>query len=193
MKLLIGLGNPGKKYNNNRHNFGFMAADAIASGLKAPDYLEKFGGLLTKADGAYIFKPLSFMNNSGIPASDLANFYKISPNDVYVFYDELDIELGRVKIKSGGGDGGHNGIKSLDSHLGKNYWRVRLGIGHPGHKDLVHGYVLGDFTNADKEIAQKVTKNIADNIDILIKGDRELFLTKFFMEHKPIKPIPPQK
>ena len=180
MKLFIGLGNPGKKYEKNRHNFGFMALDSIASSLKAADYVEKFGGLYTKTPEAHLFKPLSFMNNSGIPASDLANFYKIQPNDIYVFYDELDIELGKVKIKNGGGDGGHNGIKSLDSHLGKAYWRVRLGIGHPGDKDMVHDYVLGNFTSEEKKLSEKVTKKIAENIDLLIKGDRELFLTRYF-------------
>ncbi len=188
MKLFIGLGNPGKKYEKNRHNFGFMAVDEIARELKAPDYIEKFGGLLTKADGAYLFKPLSFMNNSGIPASGLANFYKIQLNDVYVFYDELDVEPGKIKIKSGGGDGGHNGIKSLDSHLGKAYWRVRLGIGHPGHRELVHGYVLSDFTSEERKTAENVTKKIAGNIGLLLKGERELFLTRYHLEPKPEKP-----
>lgn len=180
MKLFIGLGNPGKKYEHNRHNFGFMAIDAIARQLNAPKFLEKDGGVFTKTANVMLFKPLSFMNNSGIPASHVANFYKFNLADIYVFYDELDIELGKIKIKSGGGDGGHNGIKSLDAHMGKSYWRVRMGINHPGSKDLVHSHVLSDFTPEESKLAEKVTKTIADNIDLLIKGDRELFLTRYF-------------
>ena len=122
------------------------------------------------------------MNNSGVPASKIATFYKIQPNDIYVFYDELDVALGKVKIKNGGGAGGHNGIKSLDSHMSKAYWRVRLGIGHPGHKDLVHDYVLNDFVPTERPLAEKVTKTIAQHIDLLIKGNRELFLTNYHLD-----------
>jgi PTH1 family peptidyl-tRNA hydrolase len=180
MKLFIGLGNPGKKYEQNRHNFGFMAIDAIAKQLDAPDFIEKSSGLFAKTKEVILFKPMTFMNNSGVPSSKVASFYKILPQDIYVFYDELDVALGKVKIKNGGGDGGHNGIKSLDEHISKAYWRVRLGINHPGHKDLVHGHVLSDFTPEERPLAEKVTKTIAKHIDLLIKGERELFLTRFF-------------
>lgn len=188
MKLFVGLGNPGKKYSKNRHNLGFLAIDEIAEKIKAAEFIEKFGGLCSRSPDLILFKPLSFMNNSGIPVSDLANFYKININDVYVFYDELDIELGKIKIKNGGGDGGHNGIKSLDAHLGKAFWRVRLGIGHPGHKDLVHGYVLSDFTNEEKKLAEATCKKVAENIGLIKEGNRELFLTKFFEEKKETPP-----
>jgi peptidyl-tRNA hydrolase, PTH1 family len=180
MKLFIGLGNPGKKYEHKRHNFGFMAIDAIAQQLNAPNFVEKDGGLFAKTPQAMLFKPLSFMNNSGIPAGHIASFYKFNLADIYVFYDELDIELGKIKIKSGGGDGGHNGIKSLDAHMGKSYWRVRMGISHPGNKDLVHNHVLSDFNNEESKLAEKTTKIIAENIKLLLQGERELFLTRYF-------------
>ena len=178
-KLFIGLGNPGAKYQHNRHNLGFMAVDEIAAHLKAPEWSEKFGGMLSRLDDLYLFKPMDFMNNSGIPSSRIANFYKIPPENVYVFYDELDLTLGKIKIKQGGGDGGHNGIKSLDAHFGKDYWRVRLGINHPGNKDMVHSHVLSDFSADEKVIAVKCVKTIAQNIKTLTQ-DRNLFLTKYF-------------
>ena len=188
MKLFIGLGNPGKKYELNRHNFGFMALDEIAHKLKASAWSEKFGGAYAKADGAHLFKPLSFMNNSGVPAGQLASFFKVDIEDTYVFYDELDIELGKLKIKQGGGDGGHNGIKSLDAHMGKNYWRVRMGISHPGIKEMVHSHVLSDFDAEEMKTASKVAKTIAENIDLLIKGESVLFLTKYALKFNGQRP-----
>lgn len=187
--LLIGLGNPGAKYTHNRHNFGFMALDEIARKLNAPAWTEKYNGELSRLGNIYLFKPMTFMNNSGVPTSKLANFFKIPLNNIYVFYDELDVALGKVKIKQGGGDGGHNGIKSLDAHLGKDYWRIRLGINHPGHKDLVHNHVLSDFTPDENQTVEKCIKNIAENIDVLIKGDRNLFLTRY---HEGFEPKPPK-
>lgn len=188
MKLFIGLGNPGTKYELNRHNFGFMALDEIALHLKATGWTEKFGGLYAKTEGAHLFKPMSFMNNSGIPAGQLASFFKIDIEDIYVFYDELDVELGKVKIKQGGGDGGHNGIKSLDAHMGKNYWRVRMGISHPGIKEMVHSHVLSDFNADEKKTAEKVAKTIAENADLLIKGESVLFLTKYALKFNGQRP-----
>ena len=188
MKLLIGLGNPGKKYELNRHNLGFMALDEIAIQLKATQWSDKFGGLYAKTEAAHLFKPMSFMNNSGIPAGQLCSFFKIDIDNVYVFHDELDIELGKVKIKQAGGDGGHNGIKSLDAHMGKNYWRVRLGIGHPGIKEMVHSHVLSDFAPEELKTAEKVTKTIAENIDLLIKGDSVSFLTKYALKFNGQRP-----
>ena len=178
-QLFIGLGNPGSKYAHNRHNFGFMAIDEIAVQLKASAFVEKFGGLISRIGDLFLFKPLDFMNNSGISSSQIANFYKIPLDNIYVFYDELDASLGKIKIKQGGGDGGHNGIKSLDAHIGKDYWRVRLGINHPGHKDLVHGHVLSDFTIDEKIVAEKTVKKIAENVNYLIQGDTNLFLTRY--------------
>ncbi len=178
--LLIGLGNPGARYQDNRHNFGFMAVDDIALKLKASNWAEKFGGQMARAGDVYLFKPMDFMNNSGIPASQIANFYKIPLENIYVFHDELDVELGKIKIKKGGGNGGHNGIKSLDAHMGKDYWRVRLGIAHPGNKDLVHDHVLSDFNAEEIPVAEKSIKTIAGNINLLIEGHHNLFLTKYF-------------
>lgn len=174
-----------------------MAIDAIASELKAPDFVEKFGGLYSKvAIGGdrhlHMFLPMSFMNNSGVPAAQVASFYKVPIAETYVFYDELDIELGKIKIKQGGGDGGHNGIKSLDSHIGNAYWRIRLGINHPGDKDLVHSHVLSDFNASEAELAQKVCKVAAQNIKYLTEGTRELFLSKYSEVMIPPRPKPPR-
>lgn len=190
--LFIGLGNPGGKYEHNRHNFGFMAVDAIHAELKAPPFAEKFGGAYSRIGELHLFKPLSFMNNSGVPAAQAASFFKIPLASTYVFYDELDVELGKIKIKQGGGDGGHNGIKSLDSHMGHTYWRVRLGIGHPGNKDLVHSHVLSDFSKDESQLAEKVCKTLAANIRHLTEGTRELFLSKYSEVMIPPRPKPPK-
>jgi PTH1 family peptidyl-tRNA hydrolase len=194
MKLFIGLGNPGKKYDNNRHNFGFMVLDEIAIKLKATSWIDKFDGLYAKTEAAHLLKPQSFMNNSGIPSGQLASFFKINIEDIYVFHDELDLELGKVKIKQGGGDGGHNGIKSLDSHMGKNYWRVRMGISHPGIREMVHSHVLSDFSGDEQKTAEKVVKRIAENIDLLIKGESTQFLTKYALKFNGQRPnaVPPK-
>lgn len=172
-KLLIGLGNPGKEYAGNRHNVGFMAVDALAATLKASDFKKKFSGMLAetthKGEKIYLFKPQTFMNRSGIPTSELAQFYKIPIEDVVVFYDELDLQLGKLRIKQGGGSGGHNGIKSLDQHIGANYWRVRIGIDHPGIKDMVSSYVLSDFAKDEwpiiESLIQALTKQAVKLVD----------------------------
>jgi len=177
MKLVVGLGNPGKKYEHNRHNVGFMLLDSL--GL---EFTEKFGGLYAKKGRVHYFKPLTFMNNSGIAVSQVANFYKIPPEEVVVAYDELDLVFGKIKIKQGGGDGGHNGIKSIDAHFGKNYWRLRFGIGHPGDKNLVHDYVLGDFSKPEQKQLPEYLNSIAKNLPILLKESRELFLTRYYEE-----------
>lgn len=191
-KLFIGLGNPGSKYADNRHNFGFHAIDEIARELKAPAFSDKFGGELSRVGELYLFKPMGFMNNSGIAAGQIASFYKIAIENTYVFYDELDVMLGKIKIKQGGGDGGHNGIKSLDAHMGKDYWRIRLGINHPGNKDMVHSHVLSDFYKEEEPLADKVTTVLAKNIKYLVQGDHNLFLTRFSGVMEPPKPRVPK-
>ncbi|PIR34423.1 MAG: aminoacyl-tRNA hydrolase [Alphaproteobacteria bacterium CG11_big_fil_rev_8_21_14_0_20_44_7] len=186
MYLIVGLGNPGAKYESHRHNLGFMAIDAIAEKLGSPSFSEKFDGqfaaLGTEQDKLFLLKPMNFMNNSGISISKLANFYKIPLENIIVIYDELDLELCKIKIKQGGGSGGHNGIKSIDSHLGKDYFRLRFGIDHPGDKDFVTPYVLSNFTNNEQARVNKSLKIIAENIEMLLKQERELFLTKYYQE-----------
>jgi PTH1 family peptidyl-tRNA hydrolase len=141
-----------RNYANNRHNVGFMAADAIARRHSFSPWQKKFSGLISEGtlDGEKILliKPNTFMNLSGQAVGEAMRFYKLTPADVVVFYDELDLAPGKVRVKTGGGSGGHNGIRSLDQHIGNNTRRVRIGIGHPGVKELVHGYVLGDFSQS---------------------------------------------
>ncbi|MBL6432319.1 MAG: aminoacyl-tRNA hydrolase [Alphaproteobacteria bacterium] len=156
MRLIVGLGNPGAKYARNRHNIGFMAVDAIheRQSTFAP-WRSRFKAEVSEGtlDGekVLLMKPQTYMNESGRAVGEAARFFKLSPADVVVLYDELDLAPGKVRVKTGGGSGGHNGIKSIDAHLGKDYVRVRMGIGHPGHKDRVTAHVLGDFSKAERD------------------------------------------
>ncbi len=156
---LVGLGNPGAQYERHRHNVGFMAVDAIARHFSFSDEKKKFRGLLregtiktqSQSVRALILKPQTFMNESGKSVTELARFYKISPEAIIVFHDELDLKPGKVRTKIGGGNAGHNGLRSIDQHIGNGFVRIRLGIGHPGDKARVHGHVLGDFAKSDAE------------------------------------------
>jgi peptidyl-tRNA hydrolase, PTH1 family len=154
MFVIVGLGNPGKEYAAHRHNVGFMAVDAIAQSHHFPSWQKKFSSLVTEGtiEGhkTLLMKPQTFMNDSGHALISLLNFFKIDASHVCVIYDELDLEPGKIRVKMGGGSGGHNGIKSIDQHCGKEYRRVRIGIGHPGRKELVHHHVLSDFTANDR-------------------------------------------
>lgn len=180
--LIIGLGNPGKEYAGNRHNIGFMAIEAIAEAHGFSKASKKFGGVIAEgrigAHKVFLFMPLSYMNLSGGPAEDAANFYKIPPENIIVIHDELDLPLGKLRVKLGGGHGGHNGLKSLDAHLSKEYWRVRLGIGHPGDKDMVSDYVLSDFAKAERKTVKLMTEEVARHIELLLKGDEAGFMNK---------------
>lgn len=153
MLLLVGLGNPGPQYARNRHNIGFMAVDAIIRRHSFSPEREKFSSRL--CEGRFgttrvaALKPLTYMNLSGQAVGEAVRFFKLSPGNVIVFHDDLDLAAGKVRVKQGGGHGGHNGLRSIDAHIGKEYWRVRLGIGHPGHKDRVSPYVLSDFAKSD--------------------------------------------
>ena len=153
MRLLVGLGNPGASYAYNRHNIGFMALERIAKSFAFGPWRARFQGHACEGEieGARVvaLKPGTFMNLSGQAVGEISRFYKIEPADVTVLHDELELAAGRLKIKQGGGNAGHNGLKSIDAHIGVDYWRVRLGIGHPGDKNLVSGYVLQDFAKAD--------------------------------------------
>jgi len=180
--LLVGLGNPGGEYRDNRHNIGFMAADAIAARHGFAPFKPRFQGLFTDGtiDGerVMILKPQTFMNRSGDSVAAAANFFKIDPHNTTVLYDELDLMPGKLRVKIGGGNGGHNGLRSIDPAIGKDYRRVRLGIGHPGHKDLVTRHVLGDFAKSDRDWLDPLLAAIADNAVLLVRGDDANFMNK---------------
>lgn len=180
MLLLVGLGNPGAKYSGNRHNIGFMAVDAIARAHGFGPWKKKFQGELAEGqiDGVrtLLLKPQTFMNESGRAVGEAANFHKLSPMDVVVFYDEIDLAPGRFRMKTGGGAAGHNGIRSIiASPVGEGFRRARLGVGHPGHKELVHGYVLSDFHKVDAEWVRALLDALAKAAPLLAKGEDEKY------------------
>ena len=181
MFLICGLGNPGVNYNNTRHNVGFHLADNIISHfnldkIKEDKKKELYSGLINNQK-IFVLKPLTFMNLSGKAVSEIVNFYKIKLDHTFVIHDDLDLELSKVKIKQGGGNGGHNGLESIDQFIGENYFRIRIGIDHPGHKDLVSSYVLNKFSKSEEEIINKKIDKMIKNIE-LIFSDIPLFLTK---------------
>jgi PTH1 family peptidyl-tRNA hydrolase len=182
MRLIVGLGNPGSRYERNRHNIGFMAADAIARRHSFSPWSKKFRSEI--ADGTIdgekvlLIKPQTFMNLSGEAVGEAMRFYKLSPADLVVVHDELDLPAGKARLKTGGGNGGHNGLKSIDAHCGKDYRRLRLGIGHPGVKELVHNHVLGNFAKADAEWLEPLLDAIADNAAMLVRGEDSQFMNK---------------
>jgi PTH1 family peptidyl-tRNA hydrolase len=181
MLLFAGLGNPGAKYANNRHNVGFMAADAIARRHSFAPWSKKFQAEIAEGkiggEKVLLIKPLTFMNLSGQSVGEALRFYKLEPSAVTVFYDEIELPAGKVRVKVGGGSAGHNGIRSLDQHLGKDYRRVRIGVGHPG-KEMVHGHVLGDFAKSDREWLDVLLDAIAGNAELVAKGDENGFMNK---------------
>jgi PTH1 family peptidyl-tRNA hydrolase len=182
MLLIAGLGNPGAKYANHRHNVGFMAADAIARRHSFSPWSKKFGSELAEGrlggDKAILLKPQTFMNRSGQAVGEALRFYKLPVSNLVVLYDELDLAPGKVRVKTGGGPGGHNGIRSIDAHCGKEYRRVRIGIGHPGVKEMVTHHVLGDFAKSDREWLEPVLAAVADNADLLARDDQSGFMNK---------------
>lgn len=197
IQLWVGLGNPGPSMSHNRHNIGFMAIDSIASRHGFSPWRKRFRGEIAEGriGGAKILllKPMTFMNASGDSVREAATFYKISPDAISVFHDELDLAPGKVRIKKGGGAAGHNGLRSTDRQLGTaDYWRIRLGIGHPGSKDRVHGWVLGDFARADQPWLADFLNAIADTSPLLATGQREECMTRIALltadSPKPIIP-----
>ncbi len=182
MHLFAGLGNPGTKYADNRHNVGFMAADAIARRHSFSPWSRKFQAQVAEGsiggEKVLLIKPQTFMNLSGQAVGEALRFYKLHPSALTVFYDEIDLAAGKLRIKTGGGSGGHNGIRSLDQHIGKDYRRVRIGVGHPGVREMVHGHVLGDFSKADGEWLEVLLDAIADNAALIAKGDDNEFMNR---------------
>lgn len=182
MLLFAGLGNPGTKYANNRHNVGFMAADVIARRHSFSPWSRKFQAEIAEGriggEKVLLMKPQTFMNLSGQAVGEALRFYKLDAASVTVFYDEIELPAGKVRVKIGGGSAGHNGIRSLDQHIGNNYRRVRIGVGHPGAKEMVHGHVLGDFSKTDQEWLDVLLDSIADSADMIAKGDDNSFMNR---------------
>lgn len=182
MIIIVGLGNPGSKYSGNRHNIGFMAVDSLQRLPSFGPWSKKFKAEISEGELAgekvLLMKPQTFMNLSGESAGEAMRFYKLGPQNIIAIYDELDLPPGKARIKIGGGHGGHNGVKSLDAHCGKDYRRLRLGIGHPGAKELVHNHVLGDFAKADSSWLETLLDAIAANAEMLVKGEDSQFMNK---------------
>ncbi|RCL00455.1 MAG: peptidyl-tRNA hydrolase [Candidatus Tokpelaia sp. JSC085] len=180
--LVAGLGNPGSSYERSRHNIGFMAVDAIYDCYHFSPWSRKFQALITNGiigrEQVLLIKPQLSMNLSGQTIGEVMRFYKLEPDRLVVIHDELDLPKGNTRIKTGGGTGGHNGIKSIDAHCGKHYCRVRLGIGHPGHKDLVLNHVLGPFSKIDSIWLEPLLAAVANHIDLILKGENSTFMNK---------------
>lgn len=195
MKLVVGLGNPGGQYARNRHNVGFMAVEAIASAHGFGPWRSKFQGSIAEGrlgtEKVVLLKPETYMNLSGDAVRAAATFFKIDTADLIVLHDELDLPPFRVRVKVGGGHAGHNGLRSIDAHMGPAYTRVRIGIGHPGDKRLVSNYVLGDFAKAEEVALDDLLRGIADGAPALARGDHPGFLNAVARRAAPPPPKPP--
>ena len=194
MFLFVGLGNPGTKYAANRHNIGFMAVDVIASAHRFGPWKKKFQGEI--ADGTLggekilLLKPQTFMNESGRSVGEAVRFHNIPLEKVFVFYDELDLEPGKIRVKLGGGAAGHNGIRSISSHITPEFKRVRLGIGHPGDPRFVMPHVLGDFAKSDRDWLVTLLDAVSDNAAMLVEGQEAKFQSHV---HLKVNPPPPKE
>lgn len=188
MLLFVGLGNPGRQYQRNRHNIGFMAVEEIARQHGFAPFRSRFQGRVSEGrignERAMLLTPETYMNESGRAVQEAARFYKIELADIVVLHDELDLAPGKCRIKVGGGAAGHNGLRSIDAHMGQNYKRIRLGIGHPGDKAMVHSYVLNDFGKSEEGWVSALCDAVARNVALIAKGDDASFQNKvhLFME-----------
>ncbi len=187
MWILVGLGNPGKEYQDNRHNIGFMVIDQIAHEFGLGPFKSKFEGDLCEGrigeEKVVLVKPMTFMNLSGQCVQKVARFYKVTPNRIVAFHDELDLVAVKMRVKKGGGAAGHNGLKSMDAHLNsQDYWRVRLGIGHPGDKDRVTGHVLGDFSSGEQKWLPDWIAALSKHVPLFVQGKQEDYMTKVAAE-----------
>lgn len=192
MRLIVGLGNPGAKYDRNRHNIGFMAVDEIHRSTPSfSPWRARFQGQVSEgilgAEKVLLLKPSTYMNESGRAVGEAMRFFKLEPSDIVVIYDELDLPAGKFRMKTGGGHGGHNGLRSISAHIGPEYRRLRLGIGHPGDKKLVSNYVLGDFAKADADWLDPLLGQIAGNADLLAAGMDSQFANKLTLALEPEK------
>ncbi len=192
MLLLAGLGNPGPDYAKNRHNIGFLAVEEIARHYGFAPWRSRFSSQTAEGrigqDKVLAIRPQTFMNHSGRALGEALRYYKLASQQLYVFYDELDLRPGKLRVKQGGGHGGHNGLRSIDAHIGQDYWRVRMGIGHPGDKDKVTGYVLHDFAKADQAWLEKLLPAVAKELPKLLQGDPGSFMSRVAFLTAPPKP-----
>jgi PTH1 family peptidyl-tRNA hydrolase len=193
VKLFVGLGNPGAKYAGNRHNIGFMAVDRIAADHGFAPWRKAFQGMTAEGrlggEKVVLLKPGTFMNLSGQSVGEAMRFFRLESADVCVFHDELDLAPGKLRLKQGGGHAGHNGLRSLHAHIGEGYGRVRMGIGHPGHKDAVAGYVLHDFAMADQGWLDDLLRGISDGAAALAQGDGPKFLNTVALRMAPPRAV----
>ncbi len=183
MRLVVGLGNPGARYARNRHNIGFMVVDAIARRHGFASFRSRFKGELSEGsiDGQrrLLLKPQTFMNASGESVAEAARFFKISPSEIVVIHDEIDLRPGKLRVKCGGGTAGHNGLRSIDALLGPDFWRVRIGVGHPGIKELVHPYVLQNFSGEELTLwVAPLLEAVAETIGLLLSGASDAFMSE---------------
>jgi len=182
MRLIVGLGNPGPRHAGNRHNVGFMAVEAIARRHGLGPWRRRFQGVACEGSiggaRALLLLPGTYMNESGRAVAEAVQFYKLTADDVVVLHDEIDLPPGKVRVKTGGGIAGHNGLRSVSAHIGNEYRRVRIGVGHPGDKELVHAHVLSDFAKSEREWVTVLCDIIADNADLLVKGEDAAFQNK---------------
>jgi PTH1 family peptidyl-tRNA hydrolase len=182
MRLFVGLGNPGAKYQGNRHNIGFMVIDEIARRHGFSPWRRRFQG--ETADGTLdgervtLLKPLTYMNESGRAVQEAASFFKIEVGDITVFHDEIELPDAKLRVKVGGGIAGHNGLRSISAHVGNDYRRIRLGVGHPGAKELVHGHVLNDFAKAERPWVEALVDAVTANAGLLVAGRDSTFANK---------------
>jgi peptidyl-tRNA hydrolase, PTH1 family len=197
MFLVTGLGNPGAKYAGNRHNIGFMAVDEIVRRHGFSAWRKKFHGEISEGmlggEKLLLLKPQTFMNDSGRAVGDAMRFHNIDPSQIVVIYDEIDLAAGKVRVKLGGGAAGHNGIRSIIAHCGPHFIRVRLGVGHPGEKGLVHPHVLSDFSKADKAWLDPLIDGVADHLPLLIAGEEANFQSKVHLAVNPPPAKPERK
>ncbi|UTD27728.1 aminoacyl-tRNA hydrolase [Bradyrhizobium sp. WD16] len=182
MRLFVGLGNPGSRYEGSRHNIGFMAVDAIARRHAFSPWRRRFQGETSEGtlegERVVLLKPTTYMNESGRAVGEAAHFFKLGVGDIVVVHDELDLPPAKLRVKTGGGHAGHNGLRSISSHVGNDYRRVRLGIGHPGVKDIVHAYVLNDFAKAERPWVEALCEAVADNAGLLAADRDSAFQNK---------------
>jgi PTH1 family peptidyl-tRNA hydrolase len=183
MFLCVGLGNPGNEYALHRHNIGFMMLDMARDHFNAPPFKKKYQGQFSEGRidqyKVGFLKPETFMNKSGVSVAEAARFYKIPTSHIIVFHDELDLAAGKVKVKIGGGNAGHNGLRSMDQHLpDNNYIRIRVGIGHPGHRDRVTGHVLGNYSKDEQKWLPELISIGIKELPLILQGDHELYMTR---------------
>ena len=196
MQLIVGLGNPGEKYQYTRHNIGYMAIDNIVAAQQDYKIKKKFNSIIYETildkNRIILIKPETYMNNSGDAVFQIANFYKIDSKNILVLHDELDIPFGKIRIKSGGGNAGHNGLKSISNKIDNNYTRVRLGIGHPGHKERVNGHVMGNFTGSEKEKLNQILNYLTNSMNEIL-NKKESFIINFELAEVQNQEINPLK